>query len=255
VDRRPVGVTIKNLLILLATPSAPPVATPDGAEYLSDFSASADDPVAFESDFSGAPVGDAYRSDFAVTGLRVGAGYGSLYGSYYGDTGTREEQGSYQVSGSIEVYGRFRLTDGGSPLGLHQMGEDLIVLRDGYGSDFALWADPQGPVGFDDVAYRSGFSIPRHVAETYPPPLAFSSDFSDEGFSYFSQMDADTHIMDTGNTVPGRFRLNSDTFVLSGVPLKSPLPFYVEQMLPGTPADDRLGHLILGQTVLGGDPA
>lgn len=220
--------TIKNMLVALATPSVPSVATPDGTEYLSDFSIVADDPVAFESDFSGVPVGDAYLSDFAA--------------------------GTYQVSGSIEVYGRFRLTDGEGLLGYHRSGEDLIVLRDGYGSDFALWADPQGPIGFDDVAIRSDFSIPRHVAETYPPPLAFSSDFADEGFSYASRMDTDTYIKDTGNTVSGRFRLNSDTFVLAGRPLKSPLPFYVEQLLPGTAADDRLGRFILGQTVLGGDP-
>lgn len=220
--------TIKNMLVALATSAAPSVATPDGTEYLSDFSVVADDPIAFESDFSGVPVGDAYRSDFAAE--------------------------TYQVSGSIEVYGRFRLTDGEGLFGAHQIGEDLIILRDGYGSDFALWADPEGPIGFDDVAVQSDFSIPRHVAETYPPPLAFASDFSDEGFSYASRMDTDTYIKDTGSTVSGRFRLNTDPFVLSGTPLKSPLPFYVEQMLPGTAADDRFGYLILGQTILGGDP-
>lgn len=217
--------TIKNTLSLIVLSAVSPISPSLGLDVISDFGDVTVEPLAFSSDFTAAPVGEAFRSDFEV--------------------------GSYSVAGGIEVYGRNQVRID-SAAGAHSRGTTLIVMRDGFESDFARWVDPQMPAEYDNVSVVSDFAKGRHVAETYPPPSAFDSDFSAAGLSFASQFTEDAYRKATGDTVYGRYRYSADDVGLSGRPITGSRPFVIEQMLPGTAVDDRLGYFRLGETTLGG---
>lgn len=220
--------TIKNALAIQVMPALSPVAPTIGLDIESDFSVVITPTYSFFSDFSATPTGTAFDSEFSA--------------------------GTYAMAGGPNPYGRYRIDYANPGIGSHQRGTTLAVIRDGFSSDFALLADPQEPTAFAGMTLSSAFDTPRHVAETYPPPAAFDSDFSAGGVSLHSRFSVDLHQWATGTTVDGRHRLDTNTAFLSGRVVRPPPPIYLEQTLPGTPADDRLGYFILGRSILGGNP-
>lgn len=217
--------TIKNIIAILALSAASPIAPSTGQDVISDFGNVTTEPLAFSSDFAAAPTGTAFLSDFAA------------------DTFSRAD--------NVETYGRYKIRLDSSA-GTHSRGTMIVVMRDGFESDFVQMTDPQMPAEYLNVVVSSNFAEDRHAAETYPPPAALDCDFSSAGLSFSSRFFDGTHRKATGDTTYGRYQLSDGDVILSGRPIQGSRPFVVEQMLPGSAADDRLGYFRLGETTLGG---
>lgn len=220
--------TIKNALAALAFEGQPSALPAEGRDFDMDFTVDVTPTYRFDAAFALAPTGTIFEADFSAD--------------------------AYTMAAGPHPYGRFRIDYAGPTYGRHQIGTTLAVLRGGFFADFALYADPQEPRGYEGVRLSADFSAGRYVAETYPPPVGVSLDFAGDGLRFNLAPAADVYQQDTGGTVTGRYSRNTTETVLSGRPLRAPLPFYYEQALPGTSADDRLGHFILGRSILGGRP-
>lgn len=220
--------TTKNALAIQVLSALSPAAPLPGLDFESDFPAIVTPTYSFFAEFAAPPTGTAFDSDFSAA--------------------------TYLMSAGPSPYGRYRIDYDNPGIGSHQLGTTLAILRDGFFSDFALLADPQEPAAFAGVSLSSDFVTPRHVTETYPPPLAFDSDFSAGGLSVQSRFSIDQHQWVTGTATEGRYQVDADVAFLSGRLVRGPAPFYLEQLLPGTSADDRLGYFILGRSILGGGP-
>lgn len=218
--------TIRNTLVLLAVAAAPPGTPYVGQDWDSDYTIVEEEPIAFDCRYDQAPVGIAFDEDHATQ--------------------------TYRASSGFDVYGTYRRDNGVTAPGLHRIGSELAKLYDGFDEDFALWAQPREPVGFEGVAFDSDYTVGRHVANTYPPPISFDEDYVGVGIAFDEQYSSGVYLAITSSAIEGVYTRDTDPAWLTGTPLTVPSPFVREQMLPGTFADDRFGNFTLGYTVLGG---
>lgn len=213
---------VQHLAIMAASPV--PQFLPE--TWDSDFASSHVEEFSFDSDFSAQSTAVAFDSDFSTS--------------------------TYQMN-LTDVAGTYRIDTGLSQPGIHQRGADLDVLWGGFDSDFSL-PPARDPIGYEGVAFDSNFQTGRHVAETYPSPVAFDSDFAANGIAFDSDMQAGTYAMVVTSSIDGVFTRDTSESFLTGRLLIVPTPFWREQIVLTRFKDDRLGKFILGRTVLGGAP-
>lgn len=218
--------TIHNTLGVSALVAAAAAAASFGLDWFSDFTATPVQPPAFDSSFIAPPVGVAFESDFVA--------------------------GTYQVRDAPESYGAHQIDDQIAPAGDHYTGLPATIVRDGFDSDFVVWYTPQTPAGYTDETVYSDFTDAVNVAETSPPPVAFDSDFTLLGVAVDSDFVTGLHRATLTAATSGLYTTD-DRELLSGTPVPVPQPFSIDQALPGTFADDRLGYFVLGYTILGAD--
>ena len=218
----------RSHLVFMAMGATNPAAPPRGRGFESDWTVPPEDEASFDADWTTLPSSLSFDADFTT------------------DT--------YQMETAAFVYGRFQITDGVSQIGEHNIGTTQDILRSGFDSDFVLWGDPKEPVGFEDTSFFSDFTVGRHVAETYPSPISFDANFEEGGYSFDANFAGDAYKMATGTTTFGTFNNYPDRVFLTGRVVRPPAPFTIDQILPGSSLDDRMGYFILGTTTLGGNP-
>jgi hypothetical protein len=221
-------VSARSHLVFMSMGATNPAAPPRGRGFESNWTIAPTDEASFDADWTTLPNSLSFDADFTT------------------DT--------YLMETAAFVYGLFQTTDGAEQIGEHNTGTTQDILRSGFDSDFCLWADPQEPIGFEGISFSSDFTVPRHVAETYPSPISFDANFEDGGYSFDANFAGDAYKMATAGTVFGTFNTNPDRVFLTGRLVRPPLPFTVNQILPGSSLDDRMGYFILGTTTLGGNP-
>ncbi len=249
---------VSGIPAMIALMAAPVTAPPRGVDIVCDYSEVVEQDVAFRADYSASPVGTAFIADYAA--------------------------GIYSLISEAEARGQFWLETAPGEYGSFAYGTEPKMLYGGLVFDYALAVTPTGPIGWDGVAFRFDYAVSRFVAQTYPPPVVFTCDYSQGGRSVYAHYADDIYQAETGTSDWGRFIMEpefirsyfdlADPFgnevydpddavigratvanevsILSGTPLLSPIAFARDQMVIDFYTDDRLGHFVLGSAVLGG---
>lgn len=252
---------VSGIPAMIALMAAPATAPPRGVDIVCDYSEVVEQDVAFRADYSASPIGTAFIADYAS------------------DT--------YSLASDAEARGQFWLETAPGEYGSFAYGIEPKMLYGGFVCDYALAVTPTGPVGFDGVAFRFDYAVSRFVAQTYPPQIVFTCDYSQAGRSVYADYVSGAYQSETGVPDWGRFQMEpefvldyvdledpdgndvygpsdavigrgfveNEVSILSGTPLRSPAAFAKDQMVIDFYTDDRLGYFVLGSAVLGGASA
>lgn len=218
---------VSGIPAMIALMAAPPTAPPRGVDIVCDYADFVEQDVAFRADYSASPTGTAFTANYVTDAYFMAS--------------LPEDRGRFWMETALGEYGSFAY------------GTEAKMLYGGFECDYALAVTPSGPVGWDGVAFMFDYAAPRFVAQTYPPPIVFTLDYSQPGRSFYADYAVGTYQGETGTAGFGRFRLNDETAILSGTPLRTPSGFTRDQMVVDFYTDDRLGYFVLGSAILGGD--